>query len=132
DRLELRRGDLVLVPPGIEHHYGTSATHWETWWAHFQPRREWHTWWGLPEAVPGLRHVRLTRPSETDRVVTAFDRLHRDAQRAGLSPVSGDDHAPPVDEDVATRLILNGIEEVLLIAAHSGRRKGRIIDHRIQ
>lgn len=132
ERLELRRGDLVLVPPGTEHNYGTHGTHWETWWAHFQPRRDWHTWWGLPEDIPGLRHVRLSGPSEAARVISAFDRLHRDAQRAGLSPMSGSDDLGPVDEDVATRLILNGVEEVLLIAAHSGRRKGRAIDHRVQ
>src|SRR4051794_23054089 len=73
NQLTLRHGDLVLVSPGTPHDYGTVGTYWESWWAHFQPRRQWHSWLSLPQAMPGLSYVRLTRSSETDRVVSAFD-----------------------------------------------------------
>jgi AraC family transcriptional regulator of arabinose operon len=131
DSLTLRVGDLVLVSPGTEHDYGTVGTYWETWWAHFQPRRDWHTWWSLPQAMPGLSYVRLTRPSETDRLVSAFARLHRDAQRAGLSP-TGDTELHLLEQNLAVQLTMNGIEEVLLVAASSLRRETRSLDPRVQ
>ena len=121
DRLTLGHGDLVLVSPGTEHDYGTVGTFWESWWAHFQPRREWHAWLSLPQAMPGLSYVRLARSSETDRVVSAFDRLHRDAQRAGLSP-TGDTELHLLEKSVAVELTMNGIEEVLGVPAQAGDR----------
>jgi AraC family transcriptional regulator of arabinose operon len=131
ERLDLARGDLVLASPRTEHDYGTVGNYWESWWAHFQPRPDWHTWWSLPQALPGLSHVRLTRPSETDRVETAFARLHRDAQRAGLSPTGGVDlHL--LDPNLAVQLTLNGIEEVLLTAVASLRKDTRQLDPRVQ
>jgi AraC family transcriptional regulator of arabinose operon len=131
DKLTQRHGDLVLVSPGTEHDYGTVGTNWETWWAHFQPRREWHSWWSLPQAMPGLSYVRLTRPSETDRLVSAFTRLHRDAQRAGLSP-TGDTELHPLEQNLAVQLTMNGIEEVLLVATSSLRTDTRQLDARVQ
>lgn len=131
ETLLLRRGDLVLAPPGTEHDYATVGTYWENWWAHFQPRREWHEWCSLPEALPGLSHVRLTRPAETDRIVSAFTRLHLDAQRAGLSPATGD-VAEVLTPGVSVPLAMNGIEEVLLIAAASLREDPRQLDPRVQ
>jgi AraC family transcriptional regulator of arabinose operon len=132
EQLLLRRGDLVLAGPGTEHDYGTVGTHWETWWAHFQPRPEWHSWWALPEALPGLSRVRLTRPSETDRVASAFARLHLDVQRAGLSPTTSGDYLRAPAQNLAVHLGLNGIEEVLLIAAASLRTGTRNLDARVQ
>lgn len=131
EQLSLRHGDLILVSPGTEHDYGTVGTYWETWWAHFQPRREWHGWWSLPEALPGLYHVQLTRPSETDRLVSAFARLHRDAQRAGLSP-TGDTELHLLEQSLAVQLTMNGLEEVLLVATSSLRRDTRQLDARVQ
>jgi len=131
DKLTLGHGDLVLVSPGTEHDYGTVGTYWESWWAHFQPRREWHAWLSLPQAMPGLSYVRLARSSETDRVVSAFDRLHRDAQRAGLSP-TGDTELHLLEKSVAVELTMNGIEEVLLIAVASLRRNTQHLDARVQ
>ncbi|MER7247945.1 helix-turn-helix domain-containing protein [Kribbella sp. NPDC000426] len=130
NRLTLRHGDVVLVSPGTPHDYGTVGTYWESWWAHFQPRREWHAWLSLPQAMPGLSYVRLTRSSETDRVVSAFDRLHRDAQRAGLSP-TGDTELHLLEKSVATQLTMNGIEEVLLTAVASLRRETQHLDARV-
>ena len=121
----------MLVSPGTEHDYGTVGTYWETWWAHFQPRRDWHAWWSLPQAMPGLSYVRLTRPSETDRLVSAFARLHRDAQRAGLSP-TGDTELHLLEKNLAVQLTMNGIEEVLLIATSSLRKDTRQLDSRVQ
>jgi AraC family transcriptional regulator, arabinose operon regulatory protein len=131
DKVTLRHGDVVLVSPGTEHDYGTVGTYWETWWAHFQPRREWHAWWSLPQAMPGLSYVRLTRPSETDRLVSAFARLHRDAQLAGLSP-TGDTELHLLEKNLAVQLTMNGIEEVLLIATSSLRKDTRQLDSRVQ
>lgn len=131
DSLEVRRGDLVLVRPGTEHDYGTVGTHWENWWAHFQPRRDWHDWWSLPEAMPGVAHVRLGRPSETDRVLSALTRLHLDAQRAGLSPTDGT-YVRVLDQSLAVQLALNAIEEVLLIATASLRQDTRPLDPRVR
>ncbi|TWD79033.1 AraC family transcriptional regulator of arabinose operon [Kribbella amoyensis] len=131
DGITLRHGDLILVSPGTEHDYGTVGTYWENWWAHFQPRRDWHAWWSLPEAMPGLSYVRLTRPADTDRVVSAFTRLHRDAQRAGLSP-TGDTELQLLEQNLAVQLTMNGIEEVLLVATSSLRRDNRQLDARVQ
>ncbi|GAB3749301.1 helix-turn-helix domain-containing protein [Microlunatus parietis] len=127
----LRHGDLALVRPGTEHDYATVGAHWDNWWAHFQPRRDWHSWFALPEALPGVHHVRLQRPSETDRVLSAFTRLHLDAQRAGLSP-TGDTYLHLLDQTLATQLALNGIEEVLLVAISSLRQGTRQLDSRVQ
>ncbi|NIK56907.1 helix-turn-helix domain-containing protein [Kribbella shirazensis] len=131
NKLMLRHGDVVLVSPGTPHDYGTVGTYWESWWAHFQPRREWHSWLSLPQAMPGLSYVRLSRSSETDRVVSAFDRLHRDAQRAGLSP-TGDTELNLLEKSIATELTMNGIEEVLLTAVASLRRETQHLDARVQ
>ncbi|MBB3112360.1 AraC family transcriptional regulator of arabinose operon [Paenibacillus phyllosphaerae] len=41
-------GDVVLLMPGIPHHYGTKGEAWEFLWVHFIPDPEWSTWLRLP------------------------------------------------------------------------------------
>lgn len=132
EQLLMRRGDLVIAGPGTAHDYGTVGTYWEVWWAHFQPRREWHSLRALPEALPGLSHARLSHPSDTDRVVSAFTRLHLDVQRAGLAPTIDGTQLHSLEQDLGVRLALTGIEEILLVAAASLRRDRRPLDARVQ
>ncbi|CAA9291959.1 MAG: Transcriptional regulator, AraC family [uncultured Friedmanniella sp.] len=55
------RGDLVLLRPGVRHDYGTApgVPGWELQWAHVHPRAEWAPLLDWPEALPGVRRLRL-------------------------------------------------------------------------
>jgi AraC family transcriptional regulator of arabinose operon len=57
--------------------------------------------------------------------------LHRDAQRAGLSP-TGDTELHLLEKSVAVELTMNGIEEVLLTVVASLRRNTQHLDARVQ
>ena len=69
------RGDLVLLRPGVRHDYGTApgAAGWELQWAHVHPRAEWAPLLDWPEALPGVRRLRLTGEVH-QRVREAFAR----------------------------------------------------------
>lgn len=128
---EVRRGDLTVIRSGTPQDYATVGGHWEHWWAHFQPRREWHDWWTPTEHSPGVWRIALNRPSDLDRALSAFTRLHLDAQRAGLSP-TGDTYIHVLDEPLAMQLALNGIEEILLTASASLHQGARPLDSRVR
>jgi AraC family transcriptional regulator of arabinose operon len=69
------RGDLVLLRPGVRHDYGTApgADGWDLQWAHVHPRPDWAPLLDWPEAVPGVRRLRLAGEVH-ERVREAFSR----------------------------------------------------------
>jgi AraC family transcriptional regulator of arabinose operon len=110
-------GDLVLLGPDALHDYAVPpGGRWEFLWAHFHPRPAWFAWWVLPEVGRGLFLVRL-RPAVHARVQQAFATLHTDAA---------------VDHPLRRELALNGLEEVLLLAAQENAAARRALDPRVQ
>jgi AraC family transcriptional regulator, arabinose operon regulatory protein len=118
-------GDLILLHPHTLHDYSVPpAGRWEFLWAHFQPRPAWLSWWRLSEAAPGLWKLHLDSGEAGERVSGAFWRLHREASIAA--------HGLP-NPDLQRELALNGLEEVMLVAARESARSGpRMLDPRVQ
>ncbi|WP_327287478.1 helix-turn-helix domain-containing protein [Streptomyces sp. NBC_01198] len=119
-RLTTGPGDLVVITPGTPQHYRACGDGpWGYWWTHFQPRHSWFDWLRLPEFAPGLSVARLGQEHGLRHADAAFARVHRNAMYAtvdapqGRVPVS----RGPRHGAYATELALNGIEELLLMAA---------------
>ncbi len=117
--LRVEPGDLVLLAPGALHDYSVPPNgSWEFLWAHFHPRLEWLSWWRLPEVGSGLYRVSFRTRSARERARQAFLKLHSDARSSG---------------EMQHSLALNGLEEVLLLAAREGGRSDRrIFDERVR
>jgi AraC family transcriptional regulator of arabinose operon len=130
--LEMRAlpGDMVLLRPGAEHDYSVpSGGSWEFLWAHFQPRVSWLAWWQWSEVGYGLYKAYLSAASVRDRVLKAFLKLHADA---GVLPALNKEHNEEVSVLLQRELAINGLEEVMLLAAREQRQKQRNLDPRIQ
>lgn len=58
-------GDVVLFQPGTPQDYGQHdpRKRWKNIWTHWLPRRECLSWLLWPELSPGLRFLRLPRPT---------------------------------------------------------------------
>jgi len=109
-------GDLVLLGPDALHDYAVPpGGRWEFLWAHFHPRPAWFAWWALPEVGRGLFLIRL-RAAARARAQQAFETLHIDAA---------------VDDPLRRELALNGLEEVLLLAARENVAR-RALDPRVR
>jgi AraC family transcriptional regulator of arabinose operon len=52
----LRRGDILLIAPGIAQEYGHLAEsgHWVNIWVHFRPRTHWLPWLAWPKVSKGV------------------------------------------------------------------------------
>ena len=101
--LRTHPGDIVVLQPGAVHDYSVPPDGtWEFLWAHFHPRPAWLSWWQLPDVGEGLYRATLRAHQARTRAHQAFLKLHADALASG----------PMADE-----LALNGLEEVLLLAA---------------
>jgi AraC family transcriptional regulator of arabinose operon len=113
-----RPGDLVLLGPDAPHDYSVlEGGSWEFLWAHFQPRPGWFSW-RLPVAGDGLYRARLEGARSRERVRRAFLKLHSDAGASG---------------ELHHELALNGLEEVLLLAAREAEPSGeRRLDPRVR
>ena len=110
-------GDLVLLAPGALHEYAVpSGGRWEFLWAHFHPRPAWLSWWRLPEVGQGLYHAAVPGPIRP-RVEQTFLTLHADA-------CGGD--------TLRREFALNGLEQVLLLAAREQAAVRRPLDPRVQ
>ena len=65
-------------------HHGQSrprrspASFWEFHYIHFLPKEELLPLLNLPDIGAGLGHVRIARPGDRQRIVDAFQRIHRD------------------------------------------------------
>ncbi len=115
--LQARPGDLVLLAPGALHDYAVpSHGWWEFLWAHFHPRPAWLSWWRLPEVGQGLHHAAVPGPVRP-RVEQTFLTLHADA--------CGDDA-------LRREFALNGLEQVLLLAAREHAAARPPLDPRVQ
>jgi AraC family transcriptional regulator of arabinose operon len=119
-RLATGPGDLVIITPGTPQHYRASGDRpWGYWWTHFQPRHSWFDWLQLPEFAPGLSIARLGPEEGLRRADAAFARVHHNAMCATVDAPQG--RVPvargPRHGAYATELALNGIEELLLMAA---------------
>jgi AraC family transcriptional regulator of arabinose operon len=110
-------GDLVLIAPGVTHHYrACSEGPWACWWAHFQPRAAWFSWWRLPELAPGFSLTQFGS-GRVRQAEAAFERVHRNAAQSSLDVSQGRMVSRGRGGIFATELALNAIEELLLLAA---------------
>lgn len=136
-------GDLVLLAPGAVHDYSVPpGGSWEFWWIHFQPRPAWLSWWRPPEVGDGLFRANLRPLPDRERAGQAFRKIHADVGDSALL----DDPRPPIPAPsppagvwatataggLQRELALNGLEEVLLLAARQGADQGRPpVDERV-
>ena len=103
-RVEARPGEFVLLEPGAYHDYSClPGANWEFVWAHFIARPNWAGLMAWPAEGKGLYRLKVPDRAARKRIRAAFFRCHLDAcaGQGGLQ-----------DE-----LALNGLEEVLLLAA---------------
>ncbi|MBO0797013.1 MAG: helix-turn-helix domain-containing protein [Ktedonobacteraceae bacterium] len=127
-----RPGDLILLRPDALHDYSVPpGGSWEFLWAHFQPRVHWLTWWHLPEVGHGLYKIHFPVSPVRERVYQAFWKLHIEASSLPAMHLRAGE-----EEGVASvlwrELALNGLEEVLLLAARENMRGSRSLDSRVQ
>lgn len=111
-------GDMVILPPGIPHHYATPAgCEWELMWVHFVPMPEWHTWLQLPRTDEQLIHIQVETNARV-RLRDAFARLIADSRRHD-----------PLDLSLA----MIALSEVLaLLYRQIARQQGEMLDKRIE
>lgn len=109
-------GDIVLLGPDALHDYAVSpGGAWEFLWAHFHPRPQWLSWWRLPEVGNNLYQATLS-PAARHRAAQVFLTLHADAC---------------ADDPLRREFALNGLEQVLLLAARE-RTAQPPLDPRVQ
>lgn len=115
---ECSEGEVTLITPGTPHYYATSEQEkWTFYWCHFVPREEWTPLLLLPEAIQGIKWLRIDSPSVNSRLSSAFANLVQYSLESG-----------PFSE----RLAANALEEVLLLIASSQAAEVKTIDPRIQ
>jgi AraC family transcriptional regulator of arabinose operon len=79
-------GDIVILPPGIPHHYATPQNCvWELMWAHFVPLPEWQSWLQLPRTEENLIYLSIEDKMIHSRIKDAFGRLIHDNQQLDKS-----------------------------------------------
>jgi AraC family transcriptional regulator of arabinose operon len=119
------RGDIVVLPPGLPHDYGTWSDDkpWEYYWVHFIPSPEWLRWLLIPEnfAEPYICHV-SDSVSET-RIVEAFERL--------LAYYRGGQHEQAQDS-LAEIALLAVQQHAVSISAGSDARVGMVLEYLFQ
>lgn len=115
-----RQGDLVIIPPGIPHHYAANAdTIWEILWVHFVPVAEQLPHLKLPRTAEQLIHFPLEEPSGRLRIEQAFQRLVQDSLDSSK-----------IRQDLAM-LALSEIL-ILLHEMHTKPDKGPQLDERVE
>lgn len=121
--VELVRGSVVLLPPGLEHSYAVApgAEAWEFWWAHFQLRPDWYRLLPDDVAARGLVATGLADDVIED-LVGEFEHLHRAARWPGHGPVPDPGAGDPRDLALAAAepgwaLAAPRIETLLVLAA---------------
>jgi len=111
-----RAGDVVILPPGTPHDYGTdqSVALWDFYWAHFSPRAAWLEWLKLEEALPGILRQSIADLAVAQRVVLAFERVLRDNVSGANVPLT---QSTSNLSHWQKELAENALEEVLLLVA---------------
>jgi AraC family transcriptional regulator of arabinose operon len=109
-------GDVVLLPPGVAHDYGTASAEepWNFFWAHFLPRPAWLTWLRPGEA--GVQTYVLADAPARQRAARAFERLLADARALG---------------GWRAELAANALEEVLLLVLSHSDAAAPALDPRV-
>ncbi|CAG7642568.1 Arabinose operon regulatory protein [Paenibacillus solanacearum] len=112
-------GDVILLPPGVPHHYYTpEGHHWDFYWAHFVPEPRWFELLQTTGAGGGLIRLQVERKVTFERMVVAFERLLKYSLEDGT--------------DYYHRLLsLNAMEEVVLLLAKNTQKRGQL-DPRIE
>lgn len=100
DVIRCGEGDVVLLSPGISHHYYTPRDgRWDFYWAHFIPELRWMELLRHPHESSGAIRLSLGKSIVFERAASAFSRLVRDNRHTGRH---------------AELLSLNALEEVLV------------------
>lgn len=124
-RHECRPGDVMIVPPGVPHHYETASADgvWDFYWAHFLPRAAWLEWLTFDEVLPGVFAQRIDDDLVQQRIERAFAQLIRDNNTSlTVHRASG----------LQKELVENALEEVLLLAAQQrARAQSNPLDPRV-
>ncbi|WP_079252239.1 AraC family transcriptional regulator [Streptomyces sp. MP131-18] len=123
-RAEAGPGDLVVLGPGVPHHYATAAgaERWAFWWVHCRARAAWAAWL-RPHAAGGRLYTVVPVPAAVrPRIAAAFRRLHADARWSGEGAPPDPDPRPVPNRvavahgAAATELALGSLEEIVLLA----------------
>ncbi|NIK70937.1 MULTISPECIES: helix-turn-helix domain-containing protein [unclassified Paenibacillus] len=80
-----KAGDVVILMPGIPHHYGTKGTSWEFIWVHFIPYPEWSTWLRLPGSDERFFFRHIAGDESHHGIQEALMRMVRHEASAGSS-----------------------------------------------
>lgn len=114
DVIRCGEGDVVLLPPGICHHYYTPRdVRWDFYWAHFIPELRWMELLRHPHAPNGAIRLSMGKSTVFDRAISAFSRLVRDNRHTGRH---------------SELLSLNALEEVLVHLAGFSSADQRLDD----
>ncbi len=115
-RYECRAGDIVVLPPGVTHHYETATAEaaWDFYWAHFLPHVDWLAWLKFDEALPGVFAQRIDDDTVRQRIEQAFVKLVRDNNAMlDTNKANNANRASALRKALAE----NALEEVLLLTA---------------
>ncbi|CAG7653637.1 helix-turn-helix domain-containing protein [Paenibacillus allorhizosphaerae] len=112
-------GDVILLPPGVPHHYYTPEGHdWDFYWAHFVPEPRWSELLQPAMSGGGLIRLKFEHKTTFERIVTAFERLLKYSLEDGT--------------DYYQRLLsLNAMEEIVVLLAKNTQKRGHL-DPRIE
>lgn len=119
-QLRCNPGDIVLLPPGTPHHYGTpEGSVWEFVWAHFLPLPSWSEWLAIPQGKGGFPFSAIHIHSDAlrERMKAAFERMILDSLESDF---------------YRTRLSLNAMEEILLLIGQHSNAQSLPPDPRIE
>lgn len=115
---EVEPGQLVLLPPGTPHDYGTAkeADFWELLWVHFHPRSDWLEMLGWLDGDMGIGTMSPSRTGwqEIESTLWEMHRLTQSPRRNRL------------------KLAMNGLERLLMLCEDEAPSAHPPVDPRIQ
>ena len=116
--VEVRAGDVYLLPPRVAHNYGLpdEGGHWSSYWAHFLPRSNWLPLLQWRQVHPGLLHSSIPDPAVRDKLIDLFRECISIAR----------ENLPLAKELAMTRL-----EEILIRISRAHSPEGAGLDPRI-
>ncbi|MFK7694358.1 helix-turn-helix domain-containing protein [Paenibacillus sp. HJGM_3] len=96
-----RAGDVVILSPGIPHHYASAKDSlWEIQWVHFVPLPEWNEWLHLPRTAEKLINLHVKDNQTRQRIQVAFQKLIYDSTHK---------------EMMHHQLAMNALSEILIL-----------------
>ncbi|ASA20748.1 helix-turn-helix domain-containing protein [Paenibacillus donghaensis] len=115
--MKCHEGEVVILLPGIPHHYGASSEEWSFTWVHFIPHPEWSSWLRLPGQADRFIHLPVHSLPEKHSLQEALERMLYYAGHSGM--------------ELNRRLALNALEQALLLLCAGCSEEQNQMDSRI-